>query len=69
MTVTKENSKGKENTFRIEYNTMSDDFGRCSFFLYWHTDYTPSIPYPHEKGQGFFADPTLKGFPRPEDLI
>jgi hypothetical protein len=53
---------------RIEYNSKSDDFGRCSFTLFWDTDYTPSMPYPHERGQGFFADPRKRGFPRPEEV-
>ena len=54
---------------RIEYHSKSDTLGRCSFSLYWWTNYTPSIPKPHERGQCFFADPKKYGHPRPKKVV
>ena len=43
---------------RVEYHDKGPDSrGRRFYVLYWWTDYTPSKPYPHERGQVFFARP------------
>lgn len=56
---------------RIEYYSLSDSKGRCSFALYWIADYHPGDPAGEhriaERGQGFFADPREHGFPSPEE--
>jgi hypothetical protein len=44
--------------FCIEFiDDGPDDMGRRTFFLYWKTDYTPSIPKPHIRAQIFHAKP------------
>jgi hypothetical protein len=56
--------------YRIKYNTGSDSHGRCLFDLFWMADYHPGHPdgeHAHrERGQGFFGDPSDRGFDRPE---
>ena len=57
---------------RIEYHSESDTLGRCSFSLFWKTDYIPGHPdgehKQHERGQCFFSDPKKYGHPRPEEI-
>ena len=48
---------------RIEYDSKSDDQGRCSFTLFWNTD-DPERPH---RAQCFRADPRTYGHPRPEE--
>ncbi len=43
---------------RMEYyDDGPDSYGRRCFTLYWWTNYTPSMPYPHESVQVFHANP------------
>ena len=55
---------------RIEYHSKSDLLGRCTFTLYWMTNYHPGDPKGEnriaERGQVYRADPQNHGFPRPE---
>ena len=45
---------------RVEYHDKGPDrLGRRFYTLYWWTDYTPSKPYPHERGQVFFCKPPI----------
>jgi len=38
---------------RIVIITNPDKEGKQVFDAFWNTDYTPSKPYPHERGQVF----------------
>jgi len=57
---------------RIEYRGKTDDKGRCSFTLYWMSDFHPGDPKGEhrtaERGQNFFADPRNHGHKRPEEV-
>ncbi len=46
----------------IEYRTMSDEKGRCRFFLNWVTESG------RKRSQVFFANPEIYGFSKPEDV-
>ena len=56
----------------MKYRSGSDSLGRCSFTLYWMTNYCPGHPEGEyarrEVGQCFFADPTKHGFHSPEEV-
>jgi len=56
---------------RIEYNSKSDEKGRCTFTLFWWVDYIPGHPDGEhgrrERAQVFFGDPTERGYPRLEE--
>lgn len=56
---------------RIEYHSLTDEWGRCHFSLHWMADYHPGHPDGEyrraERGQHFNADPRSYGFPKPED--
>lgn len=58
---------------RIEYNSKSDERGRCSFTLYRWANYHPGDPEGEyrkaERAQCYHADPRDHGHLRPEDVI
>lgn len=55
---------------QFEPDSRTDKYGKCFFWLYWYDDYTSGGVYVgrHRRGQAFYADPTERGYPRPEHI-